>query len=475
MKRILSIITAISIAVSAAVSAVTVSAAEKITAEEVERLIYSTGLQAYPELWDKTIKDIGIEEDVLNPETRTVKDVVDVNSIYKEFFVKNLSGKYSINYDNNIAFIFTGLNKEGKRVQISAFPENYVIDISAGKIQYAEYENTETKLAEDYDRIAEIINESNISDVNDIKYVSFGTIVGMDAVYVTDNNNNEYAIPASSYTDNHAEILGREIKSIEKEKVMSFNDWCLCVDEFNQNMLDDTISRPKYEEIIGDAIRDTDTRSAYIGTESKFIDVSGDLVSYVNELNDLGVIHGYDDGTFKPDNTITRAEAASMIARMLKYSGSYGGEFKDVSTEDWFADDVSALTEAGVINGYDENTFAPYANIKYQEVMKILVFTLGYVTKYDTVFDNFYPSMTNQKSMEIGLTNGLNSFDTTTPITRGDMAIMLSNALDTHMFTTVKLITANGTGGGMSQQDITLIDYLNGRKLNGTIPKAYFD
>ncbi|MBP3360493.1 MAG: S-layer homology domain-containing protein [Clostridia bacterium] len=478
MKEILSAITAVLIAASAMLPAITVNAAEKITADQVKELIYSTGLKAYPELWDKTITT-GAEEDVLKPETRTVKDVIDVNKSYQKFFITNSSGKYLINYDDVVTLKFRGLNDSGKHVDINANTENFILDELSDMVHYvAEGDNVEfiTGLEKDYNRIAEIINESDISDVKDIKYVSYGKTIFFSALYVTDSHNHEYVIPISGYTDNHAEVLGKEVKSIEEERVMDFTTWCSYIDEFNENFENDKSNRPKYEEIKGDEIRDTDTRAAYIGTESKFVDVSDDLVSYVNELNDLGIINGYDGNMFMPDNTITRAEAAAMLARMMKYTGSYNGKFTDVNADDWFAEDVATLTEAGVINGYDENTFAPHDNIKYQEVMKILVFTLGYTTKYDTVFDNFYPSMTNQKAMEIGLTDGLNSFDTTAAITRGDMAIMLSNALDTHMFTEVKLVSPEGKGGGgVSQPDITLIDYLNGRKLNGTIPKAYFD
>lgn len=490
MKKILSIITALSLAMMTMLSAVTVSAAEKITADEVKELIYSTGLSAYPELWDKIITEQGIEEDVLNPETRTVRDIVDVNQSCRTYYLYNSADTV---FDNSqqVIWQFKGYNSDGNLVDINYRPEDYIIPELKDTVLYQlipgnddeDLSSEDIYLIRDYDRIAEIINQNDITAA-DIRIVTFGGISG-SCVYVKDNSGTEYAIPSISYVDNvHAPYLGKDVKSIEEGVLMPFGEWCEDVIEFENNMVADTRTftdivsgeATQYEEIEGDEIRDTDTRAAYIGTESKFVDVSGDLVSYVNELNDLGIINGYDDNLFMPENNITRAEAAAMIARMLKYNGEYSGEFQDVSADDWFADDVAALTAAGIINGYDENRFSPYAGIKYQEVMKILVFALGYATKYDTVLDNFYPSMTNQKAMEIGLINGLASFDTTARITRGDMAIMLSNALDTHMFTEVKVISSDGmTGGGIFQEDITLIDYLNGGKLNGTIPKAYFD
>lgn len=77
--------------------------------------------------------------------------------------------------------------------------------------------------------------------------------------------------------------------------------------------------------------------------------------------------------------------------------------------------------------------------------------------------------------MEIGLTQNLKSFDTTAPITRGDMAIMLSAALDTHILTKSEADFGNGIHGGATMQNITLIDYLNGGKLNGIFIEPKFD
>lgn len=471
MKKILSIMTAVSLAMTAMLSAVTVTAAEKITADEVRDMIYSTGLQSHPELWDKTIRDIDIAEDVLKPETRTVRDVIDINNNYREFYAEKRNGKYIINNDDNIAFPFIGANSDGGHVRITYFPDNYVIDIAANTAQYAYLEYYEAGLREDYVEIAKIINSSSLSEVKEIKIVNYtNSVFSQDCIYVKDINDKECAIPVNSYTDKDAAKLGREGRNLVKGQIMDFNEFCSIVEEMGKNMNDNwKENRTKYEEINGDEIRDTDTRAAYIGTESKFSDVSGDLVSYVNELNDLGIINGYDDNLFMPENTITRAEAAAMLTRMLRYSGKYNGEFKDVNADDWFADDVSALVAEGLINGYNDTTFAPYENIKYQEVMKILVYALGYGAFEMAKFPESYPSETNSKAMQIGLTNSLKSFDTTAPITRGDMAIMLSNALDTHLFTSVKMIPQNGIGGGMASKDITLIDYINGKKLNGNL------
>lgn len=417
MKRILSIITALTLA-TAAVPAVLPAAAEIITADEVKEMIYSTGLGAYPELWDKIITEQGIEEDVLNPETRTVKDVIDVNKSYNTFSVKHRytkkdgllpyydkNGRYQAfgsEQDDDFQYDFYGYNNDGRGVNLLVFPENYYDKEDAGTVLYSGVSAWETeeriRFCEDYEAIAESINKSDIKDVEDIRIIALA--VYGSGIYVRDKSGNEYAIPAETRTDIHAQELGREVLTLTQGEVMDFKKWFDTVAVFEKNMYDNPVIKPEsYEEYDnGDEIRDTDTRAAYIGTESVFTDVSGDLASYVNELADLGVITGYGDATFRPENTITRGEAAAMIARMFRYEGSYSGEFIDVSKGDWYANDIAALAANGVINGRSDTEFAPYADIKYQEVMKILVYALGYGSYFYGHGDDAYPFMTTKKS-----------------------------------------------------------------------------
>ncbi len=72
-------------------------------------------------------------------------------------------------------------------------------------------------------------------------------------------------------------------------------------------------------------------------------------------------ISGYDDGTFRPDNTITRAEAATIIAKLggIDESKEYENIFNDVAENAWYKNYVSFAKEKGYIEGYDDNTFAP--------------------------------------------------------------------------------------------------------------------
>lgn len=74
-------------------------------------------------------------------------------------------------------------------------------------------------------------------------------------------------------------------------------------------------------------------------------------------LNEIGVIKGYEDSTFKPEKTITRGQAAAMINRKLKLKASTEVTFTDVAPDHQYAADIAALNEAGILQGYSTGEF----------------------------------------------------------------------------------------------------------------------
>lgn len=86
----------------------------------------------------------------------------------------------------------------------------------------------------------------------------------------------------------------------------------------------------------------------------------------------LGMAGGYPDGTFKPDNGITRAEFMVLINRAFGYSKSGAMTFNDVKTEDWFFEAVSVAHRAGYISGFEDGSMRPNSLITRQEVALIL-------------------------------------------------------------------------------------------------------
>ncbi len=87
-----------------------------------------------------------------------------------------------------------------------------------------------------------------------------------------------------------------------------------------------------------------------------------------------GVTIGYTDGTFRPDEPISRAEAASMLARAINVVPLSDGErFTDVDNSRWYSGFINALNKAGVVNGYKDGTFRPENSLTRAESVALLV------------------------------------------------------------------------------------------------------
>lgn len=114
---------------------------------------------------------------------------------------------------------------------------------------------------------------------------------------------------------------------------------------------------------------------------------------YINKLSGLGIISGYDDGSYRPQNEVTRAELSKIIYLSLGLSKAGSSmKFDDVKSDAWYADYVNALNSAGIINGTDEKTFNPEGKVTRQDLCTILFRALrykGFMTK-DSEYKNSF-------------------------------------------------------------------------------------
>ena len=91
------------------------------------------------------------------------------------------------------------------------------------------------------------------------------------------------------------------------------------------------------------------------------------------EYEHKAYISGYDNGNFKPDGNITRAETASMLYRVLDTeSDNEKLTFSDLVNGAWYIEAVEEMSKAGVINGYTDGTFKPDSPITRAEAVKII-------------------------------------------------------------------------------------------------------
>lgn len=106
----------------------------------------------------------------------------------------------------------------------------------------------------------------------------------------------------------------------------------------------------------------------------QFSDVTAQAWYYnaVAELTKSGVIRGYEDGTFRPDQAITRAEFTAIAARFAKISTDRTVDFSDVSVNMWYYDAVRTAISYGWVTGYEDGTFRPEQSIARGETATIV-------------------------------------------------------------------------------------------------------
>ena len=92
----------------------------------------------------------------------------------------------------------------------------------------------------------------------------------------------------------------------------------------------------------------------------------------IKEWIEKGLVSGYKDGNFKPNTFITRAEFIALVNRAYGLTESSDSGYKDVSPNDWYYSEVLIAKAAGYIGGYQDGTIKPKNNISRQEVAAVL-------------------------------------------------------------------------------------------------------
>mgnify|MGYP002763974019 FL=1 len=138
-------------------------------------------------------------------------------------------------------------------------------------------------------------------------------------------------------------------------------------------------------------LMDEGSRKTYYSTKSGFRDVaSGSWYNtYVATLNNAGVITDSSNGYFRPNEAITRAELAAMLANFTETTGA-ANYFNDVSAKYWAANAIAICAKLGWITGYPDGTFRPDKNVTRAELMAMINRATGRAPKSA---DAFLPGM----------------------------------------------------------------------------------
>ncbi len=159
----------------------------------------------------------------------------------------------------------------------------------------------------------------------------------------------------------------------------------------------------------------------------------------VDVISALGVVDGYSDGDFRPDDVLTRGAAAKIICNLIlgpttaSALAASTAPFKDVPVTNTFAGYITYCSQQGIISGYADGTFRPTGTLSGNAFMKMLLGALGYDSSIEGYTGaNWQVSVIKQAS-GIGLDDGNDEFVGSQAVTRQEAALYAFNMLQATM------------------------------------------
>ena len=198
------------------------------------------------------------------------------------------------------------------------------------------------------------------------------------AIVIDDKNHGENAgQPTLNTQDHDAYLLGYEDGTVRPEG---------------------SITRAEVATIFFRLLTD-ESRDKFWSQTNDYTDVPADAWynNAVSTLSNAGILDGYEDGTFRPDGNITRAEFATITARFLEASYDGGNRFPDIDGH-WAAVYITAAANAGIVDGYEDGTFRPQQNITRAEAVTMVNRTVDRHPDADHLLDNMVTWPDNPES-----------------------------------------------------------------------------
>ena len=198
------------------------------------------------------------------------------------------------------------------------------------------------------------------------------------AIVIDDKNHGENAgQPTLNTQDHDAYLLGYEDGTVRPEG---------------------SITRAEVATIFFRLLTD-ESRDKFWSQTNDYTDVPADAWynNAVSTLSNAGILDGYEDGTFRPDGNITRAEFATITARFLEASYDGGNRFPDIDGH-WAAEYINEAANAGIVDGYEDGTFRPQQNITRAEAVTMVNRTVDRHPDADHLLDNMVTWPDNPES-----------------------------------------------------------------------------
>ncbi len=217
----------------------------------------------------------------------------------------------------------------------------------------------------------------------------------------------------------------------------------------------------------------------------------------VDVISEISVVDGYEDGSFKPQNTLTRGAAAKIICNLILGPTTAAelhadtAPYKDVPVSNTFSGYIAYCAKEKIISGYADGSFRPAGTLTGYAFMKMLLGALGYDATYEGYTGGNWSINVAKQAIGIGLNKGLvDEFNGVDFVTREEAALYAFNTLKATMVDYDQKITTtiNGVDVVISQGTAKPVDWSEGSNRDGNIkddgyvqfaeeyfPKLYLD
>ena len=415
-----------------------VYASEGITGEEIRELLYKSSI-ANSENRDEILSyDYSALENDDISSIKKLTELGDITKSFETFKIPPPSADYNTYYDYKEGDIFdyfelgSEIRSDDYHIEIPGRPHEYFSVMLYGERRdYSMHEMNcipNEDLSFDLDRLAEVINSAGLTEISDIKLCHMNGYF-----YYIKADSGEFEVSEREYTNPFRDNetleawtvypLGRYFE-FETDRIL---DGDKAFDDMVQKLR--SVKIPEEFDIKGDEVRETNYFEEYQMQTNPFTDTEGISAKAASLLYDMGVVNGSGEGKFDPDQSVTFEQINIMLNRLMKNDADY---------TEGFSGEVGLAEAASII------------------ALRLRGDWEGQLSLENMLF--IYP----------WIINGIESIDASVPVSRGNFAVMLCNALDRNMYTYG--VDYNGIGKygrGGPKTDICLIDYVNGRKLNG--------
>lgn len=287
-----------------------------------------------------------------------------------------------VDTENGNAVVTMGTNEDGTNQSLTIYwpvPDNAASNSDFHIVHYTGMDRQTVMGEDDLSSAAKATPEVKIVTIGNQRYVTFTTdsFSPFVLVYEAEDTTEPDPDPDTPSRPSHRPDRDDEPEDLNTEDhvgyLIGFTDGTI--------RPEDDISRAEVATIFFRLLTD-EARETYWSQTNSYSDVAPDAWynNAVSTLSNMGILDGYLDGTFRPNAPITRSEFTKIAVSFFDYAAeeySYEGWFSDVQGREWFVEYLTAAIEYGLIEGMPDGTFRPLDNITRAEAATIVNRTLG--------------------------------------------------------------------------------------------------